>query len=59
MSKGNAKVKGVMKMTATNRSKYRPKCVIDMKILKTTVEDYCILCHDKTRREKNNCRPRG
>ena len=45
-------VKGVMRMTETKRSEYRPKCVIDMKILTTTVEDYCILCHDKTRREK-------
>ena len=45
-------VKGVMRMTAAKRSEYRPKCVIDMKILTTTVEDYCILCHDKTRREK-------
>ena len=52
MSKGNAMVKGVMRMTAAKRSEYRPKCVIDMKILTTTVEDYCILCHDKTRREK-------
>ena len=45
-------VKGVMRMTAAKRSEYRPKCVIDMKILTTTVEDYCILCHDKTRRER-------
>ena len=45
-------VKGVMRMTAGKRSEYRPKCVIDMKILTTKVEDDCILCHDKTRREK-------
>ena len=52
MSKGNAMVKGVMRMTAANRSEYWPKCVIDMKILTTTVEDYCILCQDETRREE-------
>ena len=52
MFKRNAIVKGVMRMTAAKRSEYRPKCVIDMKILTTAVEDYCILCHDKTRREK-------
>ena len=33
MVKGNAMAKGVMRMAATTRSEYRPKCVIDIKYL--------------------------
>ena len=40
MAKGNAMVKvdDAMRMTAANESKYRPKCVTDMKILTITVK---------------------
>ena len=46
--------KGVMRMTATTRSEYRSKCVIDIKYLPPQLMLVGFLCHDQTRKERNN-----